>query len=483
MKKSFFNFLFLIIAHQLSGQSYNVVFQAEDSLNLSTGPILELYDETTLILVNASNCSTLPICTLVNSFYHIDKNGNILNINSLPYYICDIKVIDNEHFIALGFKHYIDNQSTGSYFLFSIVYNSNCQMMSKDSISINSNYFSSGGFTLINNKIYFYVKYNKYNYFSDYVIKTGLLEANYNFPDSLTGFEYHESSTIIGISDFLIANDQTMYFFAPYYGIIKYNPATQQITRKHFQKSDFVADYTALWVDSTTIIVGGSADNTPIGQVTHVQDFMILKTNLQFATIQALEIQKFPRYNFGGGVNCISKINNGYYYTGIMNRIESLDFSDSSFIYVAKMNDNLDLEWERQIGGSGIRRVNSLTTTKKGGCIVAASVYNNETGLWDINIIKFNSSGDYNNIVIPKQQNQIFIYPNPGSHGFYLHLISNWNDAVAEVYQPNGNKLLEKKITAKSNYIDMSGHPPGLYLVAVSQNGKNLFRQKWLKTE
>lgn len=481
MKRFIFIFLFLITTLEFCGQSFDVLFQAEDSLNLSSGPVLELGNETSLILINAFNC-ILPTCTLFNSFYHIDRNGNIISKNNLPYYVCDVKVIDNEHFIVLGFKYYNNKQNTGSYFLFSIIYTNNLELISKDSISLNSNNFGSGEFCLTSNKIFFYVINKKYNYFSDYVFKAGMLNVNYGFPDSLINFEYHETSQIVGISDFLVASDKTMYFFAPYYGIIKYNPSNQLITKKQFQKSNFIADYNALWIDSTTMIVGGSADNTPIGQITHVQDFMILKCNTEFTTIKSLEIKKFPRYNFGGAVNCISKTDNGYYYAGTVNRIESQDFSDSSYIYIAKINDNLETEWERQIGGIGIRWVNSLTTTKKGGCIVAASVYNSETGLWDINIFKFNSSGDYNNINLQQTPQHFSLYPNPGSEGFYMYLPEIFDNTIMDVYQSYGQKLLTQKITTRNNFTSMQDYRAGIYLITITQNGKIIVKQKWIKT-
>ncbi len=156
-----------------------------------------------------------------------------------------------------------------------------------------------------------------------------------------------------------------------------------------------------------------------------------------------------------------------------------------SIIHIIKADTLCNIVWDKKFGGDQYYEQWNILATSDGGCIVLAKSYQLQPAPLDGNmyIIKLDRWGNaVSNIAIP-QINNASIYPNPGSHGFYLHLASIWNETFVEVYQTNGNKVLETKITTQNHYIDMRQYPSGLYFVVISQNGKAVARQKWLKTE
>ncbi len=72
---------------------------------------------------------------------------------------------------------------------------------------------------------------------------------------------------------------------------------------------------------------------------------------------------------------------------------------------------------------------------------------------------------------------KITVYPNPTSGKIFISR-KEMNQAIAEVYNLNGNKIFEQLLNTTSSTIDISQFPPGIYLLKVENTINRIVRTK-----
>ncbi|MCF6171374.1 MAG: T9SS type A sorting domain-containing protein [Bacteroidales bacterium] len=153
------------------------------------------------------------------------------------------------------------------------------------------------------------------------------------------------------------------------------------------------------------------------------------------------------------------------------------------WVYVAKLDSELNLMSERYIGGDASYDVYSIVATGDGGIAVGgyrydyltngeeegdAFVIKTDAGLWV-------SNPEYNFIPV----HSALVYPNPGNN--QLNLRTTLKNTVFRLYDVFGNLVIEKGVNNLETPIDTQNLPRGTYFWTISQNSSIVDRGKWIK--
>jgi hypothetical protein len=147
-------------------------------------------------------------------------------------------------------------------------------------------------------------------------------------------------------------------------------------------------------------------------------------------------------------------------------------------IWVVKLNESGDIEWQRCYGGVSSQRLeNPYTILKKSdyNYVIAASTEGSPT--YDVQCGTFESNNAWIfEIALPDtvgvitataSANEIKVYPNPATTELWLQLPENTPivQARIELYSPAGKLLHKTKPSSHFHKIDVAHLPKGLYLV------------------
>jgi|GEM_PF-2281965 len=157
-----------------------------------------------------------------------------------------------------------------------------------------------------------------------------------------------------------------------------------------------------------------------------------------------------------------------------------------NYFVVSKFNSNLDLLWQYYFGFDAYYFVWQITALKDGGCFVSGSRYDYQTQNqeYDIFCLKLDSTGIFTssgepNVVV----HSAVVFPNPGTDILHLESGPQVLGNYFQLYDLQGIKVSEEKITASQQQISTNNLPNGMYIWRIVANGKVIDSGKWLKTE
>jgi len=157
-------------------------------------------------------------------------------------------------------------------------------------------------------------------------------------------------------------------------------------------------------------------------------------------------------------------------------------------IWVVKLNEQGDIEWQRCYGGFGSEKLeNPHTILKKSdyNYVIAASTnfspsHDVQCGTFGANrnawIFEIALPDTVNIVTPPASAREIKVYPNPATTETWLQLPENivLEKARVELYSPTGRQLYKAQPTSHFHKIETANLPKGLYLVRL-WNG-----EKWM---
>lgn len=154
-----------------------------------------------------------------------------------------------------------------------------------------------------------------------------------------------------------------------------------------------------------------------------------------------------PNKIFIGGTQNIS-LPNPYFNTG------------DNYLLLTKIDSNLNIYWQKLFGGDACYVLVSMLATSDGGCVLAATRYDeaiNDQEL-DIIILKINSDGlIMSNNKLPEVNDEIVVYPNPATDKVWIELPNSSNNAhKLEIYLYDflGRKVSSMPISSsRSQYL------------------------------
>jgi len=466
MKKIILFILLFTLFYSTYGQTFNKVI---DDLSQGRKEFLlvkELENENILLTV-------LSYGILSSELMILDTYGNVLQKKTDSFIISDILEVAPDTIILLAIQG-IDSVKTNCK-LISI--NSSLEILSTDSIQINYTRFSRNAkFLKHNNRFYYYCSFFSADmYDSQPKITAGLLSSKGKFI-SRTDFIIPERPVfdLQGLPNgevFLNQGGSVMYVFDELFNYKYYYQLPEHDMYKHFD---------SFWLNNTTLVNGASS---------YVENQTLLKIrtlDTAFNILNSYIFESENEYDYAGIFSNLARTSDGFIFVGTKNSNwigEPIDTMNSS-IYAVKLDTNLNIQWEKTIGGDAYYQVYSVSPASKDGCLILASRYDEEiNGIEnDVFLIKMNSEGGYSFISLPvSREKKITVYPNPGNNYINLSIQSFQNNLVFNLYSVSGFRLLSSINLLKITQINTSHLAAGIYFYEVKQQDKIIAKGKWVK--
>jgi hypothetical protein len=126
-----------------------------------------------------------------------------------------------------------------------------------------------------------------------------------------------------------------------------------------------------------------------------------------------------------------------------------------SYYSLIQTDSLLNVRWEKFYGGDAYYEMNDVLATKDGGCLLSGMRYDSDIGIHqhDIYIIKVNSNGLLVGLE-PEQSIKSFeavVFPNPGTNEISIKVAAQYDEAVININEINGTKVLTKELVGRHN--------------------------------
>ncbi len=159
---------------------------------------------------------------------------------------------------------------------------------------------------------------------------------------------------------------------------------------------------------------------------------------------------------------------------------------DPSWIFLSKLDRDLNPIWTKLYGGDMFYQVYSVKATQDGGAIMACITYDYLTQDYehDILIMKVNEDGlivgtgdKLPNISVQ----DAIVYPNPGNESFTIQSGPQINGALFELFDMNGNLVLTTNLDERLETISTTSLSTGTYPYRITFDNKIVGSGKWVK--
>lgn len=254
---------------------------------------------------------------------------------------------------------------------------------------------------------------------------------------------------------------------------------------------DLIDSYTLPWylgdlttvkkINDTSLIIAGKKilfennDDFQLG---------IIETDLQNNLLISNDFGKTDTNDYPGNHNTMDFLEiDNIYYGGTSNLTYPYFSNIPSWLLLNKIDENLNLKWQKYYGGDACYLLMSILATLDGGCVMAGSRYDYQTQNQerDVYLIKVNEDGlitwAHN---IPEITKEILIYPNPGND--LIHIKSFQNTLTIELYNNNGQQTISHKITNQNITLNTRNLNSGIYFYRIlNDKNKTIETGKWIK--
>jgi hypothetical protein len=230
------------------------------------------------------------------------------------------------------------------------------------------------------------------------------------------------------------------------------------------------------WTYNNKLIHAGSHYN-PDYELTRFMGIQILDSNLNaehFRSFGQIGLWNYAASN----ESVVTYGDNTIYFTGtqgvIMNSFPAYD----NHIAIHKMDTTLSVDWSYLIGGDAYYLTRSINTTSDGGCIIAATRYDEalQNQEYDVYLIAMGPDGLATNIDSEINNNKVVLYPNPGKN--LLNLDIREKSFVVHLYNNTGQLVLTKENQCSINTSALSS---GIYFYRITKDSEILSSGKWIK--
>lgn len=210
------------------------------------------------------------------------------------------------------------------------------------------------------------------------------------------------------------------------------------------------------------------------------------KYNASLEEINYVEFGSADTASWPALYNSISSIDYSNFYGGYTFNIDkhTLYSSEQSYFSIYAIDKDLNLNWHKLYGGDAYYRLCDIATDSDEGCLITGTKYKNgSTGpaIASLIILKTDENGlitsttEQPNIPV---KNAI-ITPNPGKD--YMQLHSGIFPATLQLFNINGQLVLEEKIYQSTTTINTQSLSSGNYVWQLMRDGKVVQSDKWVK--
>ncbi len=420
--------------------------------------------------------------------YKMDCNGNIIDsalyFEALPYdmYIEDV-VFSGCSYIFIGFTaDYSLSSAAGpnDSSMFYIRTDTNLNIIDTAFYSVTSNEDVEYSTTKIdvNGNIIIAGHYSNTGFFGSFIYK---LSAN---GDSLASAFVPIDSVKLFKNIMIDSNYYyalSMSFKKGYSQLYKYD--TNLVLRAIYNISNLVGyQYSPIWVNDSTYYTSGVYNEAV------KMDFSIVKVTIEGELLDSLIFGSDSVDNYSGFYDALCKQNGSLYYVGNIYKNLALPpygNNEPTEIYLAKIDTNLNIIWEKYMGGDAYYTATNVIATSDGSVLLLATrndITDNLNQL-DIYLAKVDSDGNVawtKNINIPKQS--ISIYPNPATNIINIALKSqNQQISQLSIIDIQGRVVQQEMLNDKQTKIDVSLLPKGVYIIEGYTDRGERFGGKFVK--
>jgi len=185
-----------------------------------------------------------------------------------------------------------------------------------------------------------------------------------------------------------------------------------------------------------------------------------------------------------GEYKCMDiKATGDIYLAGILDRNPVFFPQTYDYIYLAKLDSNLNILTERYFGGDAYYYVLNMLSTTDNGIIISGMQYDymvNEWGDTDAFLIKTNAdllvnTNEINSIPV----HSALVYPNPGNGK--LNIRTTEKGSLFVLYTLSGKRIKQIRIENLITEADGSSLPGGVYVWELYKNNREIDHGKWIK--
>ncbi len=240
--------------------------------------------------------------------------------------------------------------------------------------------------------------------------------------------------------------------------------------------------YNSLLLPSGEIITGGSEFvNYPPG--TWEKYISAYKLDSQLNPISEIQCTNPDTNSRGAETVALDFYYPSCIYLGGNHNLQGFSGNDPSWFYVTKLNENLEIQYEKYIGGDYYYWLYSVAAANDGGVLLSG--FTLELGapsyMKDGYFIKLDSTGCITNI--PENSNlqikEVLVYPNPGVNEMYIR--TALNDCSVSLFDIRGNCLVCHNIKNHISRIDVDDLQPGIYTYLIEKENTVIETGKWIK--
>jgi hypothetical protein len=140
-------------------------------------------------------------------------------------------------------------------------------------------------------------------------------------------------------------------------------------------------------------------------------------------------------------------------------------------LWIIKLNQEGEIQWQNCFGGTSVERTNSIWQTNDSGYIVAGntyssdgdvSCYNGNNGVW---IIKIDTINTETGIDETKNDLPIQVYPTITADYIIIETVLKYKNLSAHILSMNGQLMQTTAITTEKTKLNLEKLPSGLYLI------------------
>ncbi len=183
-----------------------------------------------------------------------------------------------------------------------------------------------------------------------------------------------------------------------------------------------------------------------------------------------------------------NKNDNNIYIGGTENSQASSPYPiDTSFYMLTKIDLNGNEIWTRYYSNNTYLFMNKVLATTDGGAIMIGTSYNQYSPNGqekDIYILKVDSNGNYTPTGLKDNKiakDNFIFYPNPIENQLHFRQINVQKNYTLEIFNINGQKVIEQAISNSDAYIDVSNLNSGTYIYHLTDEKGNFASDKLIK--
>lgn len=237
----------------------------------------------------------------------------------------------------------------------------------------------------------------------------------------------------------------------------KYSSDGEVVWFKVLENSQGFAESIIQTADGGYVVVGESDSNN------------VVKLD-QEGNVQWEKFIVGPQSNYAKFYSVDLTLDGGYVIAGV-------DYSNNSNLFIAKLNDLGELQWQKSMGGWDMDWANSVQQTSDGGYITAGITYSNDGdvngnhGVSDFWVVKLGPDQLSTDEIT---QPTISIYPNPVKE--FLNFSEKLQNI--EIHSIHGKRLMQK---GSGLNIDVSVLPSGAYILKAQNQKGEIIKAKFIK--